>query len=77
MKTSGLSQKHKDSRLTTGAFHLTTGRVSSINDRQLTLLFCPPESGHFFFFFWLLGHQEQHADYALIFLVLLQQQRVY
>ncbi|HGC2478298.1 TPA: hypothetical protein ACIYCE_004511, partial [Escherichia coli] len=48
METTGLSQKHKDSRLTTGAFHLTTGRVSSINDRQLTLLFCPPESGHFF-----------------------------
>ncbi|WP_247183842.1 hypothetical protein, partial [Escherichia coli] len=46
---SGLSQKHKDSRLTTGAFHLTTGRVSIIHDIQTkSLVFCPPKRGHFF-----------------------------
>ena len=49
MKTSGLRQKHKNSRLTTGACHLTTGRVSIIHDIQTkSLVFCPPKRGHFF-----------------------------
>jgi len=39
--------------------------------------FARRKAGIFFILLWLLGHQEQHADYALIFLVLLQQQRVY